>query len=150
MTTPNATTNFGSSRLCNVSSGKKNYHPRENKQYFASNQKQKQVDWNSKTSSRVKLGLGDRKISEPRLLQPRTFENSPIKLMQSQSTSKKLVMSSDKKSPLGVSSPDSAKNKPYSSIISLSKQSKSHQKPIMKRKPLIKHQSTKIFEIQLD
>ena len=70
--------------------------------------------------------------------------------MQSQSTSKKLVMSSDKKSPLGVSSPDSAKNKPYSSIISLSKQSKSHQKPIMKRKPLIKHQSTKIFEIQLD
>jgi len=77
MTTPKTQTNFGSSKLGYVSSGKKNYHPKENKSYFASASKFKQVDWNSKSSSRVKLGLGDRKISEPRLLQPRTFENSP-------------------------------------------------------------------------
>lgn len=151
MTTPKATTNFASSKLGNISSGKKNYHPKENQKYFASNSKNsKQVDWNSKTSSRVKLGLIDRKISEPRLIQARTFESSPLKMVQSQSTSRKL-MATDKKSPNEINSPDSlSKNKPYSSIISLSKQSKSHQKPIMKRKPLIKHQSTKIFEIQLD
>lgn len=105
MTTPKTQTNFGSSKLGNVSSGKKNYHPRENKSYFASASKFKQVDWNSKSSSRVKLGLGDRKISEPRLLQPRTFDNSPHKLTQSQSTSKKFVISSEKTSPLAGTSP---------------------------------------------
>ena len=37
MTTPKTQTNFASSKLGNVSSGKKNYHPRENKKYFLSN-----------------------------------------------------------------------------------------------------------------
>ena len=147
MTTPKTQTNFASSKLGNVSSGKKNYHPRENKKYFLSNSKTKQVDWNSKTSSRVKLGLGDRKISEPMIIQPRTFENSPVKpIIKSQSTTKNMVLKSNN-SPKAVNSPDSVINNPFSSIISLNKHAGSHQKPIVKKQLLQKHQSTKIFEI---
>ena len=75
MITPKTQTNFGSSYMAqkSISSSKKNYHPRENKSLFGKNKNKhvstfslsSQVDWNSKSSSRVKLGLGERKISDP-------------------------------------------------------------------------------------
>lgn len=89
MVTPKTQQNFGSARLGQgtLSSSKKNYHPRENKAQFGKSRcagafHAPPVDWSSKSSSRVKLGLADRKISEPHKIQRRTFEtNSPKKVV---------------------------------------------------------------------